>query len=192
MERNRVPTNRNKKGRTLRETTLQTNQTTPNKRPPMLRNWKTLITGSPKEPSRYKPEYDQLAYEHMATGKSETVLAIELGVTMDELIAWKRKHPSFGESLKKGIAASQAWWEELARNNIISPTPGRFNVALWIFNMKNRFGWTDRQDINQTNTNESILKIDLSTLSDEQLSQMEGMEGKDLKKTLQVLNGGKG
>ena len=172
-----------------------------NNRPTMTRDWakfRRSLPGRKSKPpgtydeTRYKPEFDALAIELLQEGKSIYAMAADMGVSVDEVGAWRRKHSSFDQCIKKGLILSQAYWEEIARQNIISPTPGRFNVALWIFNMKNRFGWADRQDINQTTTNENTLKIDLSSLTDDQLDSMEEMDAKTLKRSLMVLNGGKG
>ena len=50
-------------------------------------------------------------------------------------------------AVKKGEQLSQAWWLNIARENIISKYQGdNINATLWYMNMKNRFGWKDKQE----------------------------------------------
>lgn len=50
--------------------------------------------------------------------------------------------PEFRQAVKNAKAASNAWWERLGRKLAME---GGGNSAVWIFNMKNRFGWRDQK-----------------------------------------------
>lgn len=83
----------------------------------------------------------------MSEGKSKFVVAKALGVVTATLDAWEHTYEEFAEALHLGNEASRAWWEELARENIImTDKDTRFNVQLWTFNMKNRFKWADKPE----------------------------------------------
>lgn len=51
--------------------------------------------------------------------------------------------PEFQAAVKKGEEACNIWWERLGRKLAMD---GGGNSAVWIFNMKNRFGWRDKQE----------------------------------------------
>lgn len=50
--------------------------------------------------------------------------------------------PEFRQAVKEAQTACNMWWERLGRK---LASEGGGNSAVWIFNMKNRFGWRDVQ-----------------------------------------------
>lgn len=60
---------------------------------------------------------------------------------------WERlikEEPEFSETVKRCRALCEQWWLRLGREG----SAGKQDIqpTTWIFNMKNRFGWTDRTD----------------------------------------------
>lgn len=55
----------------------------------------------------------------------------------------------FWETIKKGRTLAQSWWEEKGRKNIKDKD---FNSTLWYMNMKNRYGWSDNRNIDDSKT----------------------------------------
>jgi len=96
-------------------------------------------------PSKYKPEYCQMLIDHMAKGYSFECFGADVLVTEKTLYNWIDSHPEFLQSKRLGEKLCQKWWETLGRGLAAGKTQG--NAAVFIFNMKNRFGWTDKRDL---------------------------------------------
>lgn len=63
----------------------------------------------PESTSKYKAEYDELAYNYCLLGATDAQLANFFGVKEQTINNWKNKHKSFFESLKKGKDSADAF-----------------------------------------------------------------------------------
>jgi transposase len=96
-------------------------------------------------PTKYLPEFCELAETTLAKGYSEAVLAGECGVCLDTISEWKNVHPEFSASIKLGRAKGARIWEDrLAR--LADENTG--NATGVIFGLKNRFpeAWRDKTE----------------------------------------------
>lgn len=59
-------------------------------------------------PSKYDPKFDDMAYKLCLLGATDKDIADILEVNQDTVNEWKKVHPSFSESLKKGKAIADA------------------------------------------------------------------------------------
>ena len=61
---------------------------------------------------------------------------------------YKEKYPNDFDTKKenKSMRMSRMYWEDRGLKGMNGHILG-FNATVWIFNMKNRFGWRDKQDI---------------------------------------------
>ena len=75
-------------------------------------------------------------------GASDVELRAELDISEDLWYRWMDEEPEFSQTVKKARMFCQIWWERQGRKMTTGEAQG--NATTWIFNMKNRFRWTDR------------------------------------------------
>lgn len=129
-------------------------------------------------PTKYKEEYCEMLIEHMSQGLSYESFAGLIKVAIDTLYEWQKVHPAFSEAKSLGKAqALLLWekegikglWDEVEYNEKGQKTYERkINNVMWVFNMKNRFGWRDKTEA-EVQESKSVIKIafDPSKLKDE-------------------------
>lgn len=59
----------------------------------------------------------------------------------------------FREAKADAVALSEIWWHKVGRAQATG-APG--NASVWIFNMKNRWGWRDQVQIDNTSSDGSM------------------------------------
>ena len=99
-------------------------------------------------PSKYTDDMPDRVVELMKDGASQAEVCLDLDICVDTLYDWTDKEssrykPLFSEAIKKGRQYSQGWWEKNGRLNLENKD---FNYTGWYMNMKNRFGWKDKQE----------------------------------------------
>lgn len=104
--------------------------------------------GRPKKqlddlPKGWKEKMLSLASE----GASHVEIQVEaLGCISNDL--WYRlidEEPEFSETVKRCDKLCESWWAKLGRQGANGSAD--INPTTWIFNMKNRFGWRDKQEL---------------------------------------------
>lgn len=96
----------------------------------------------PKTHSKYKKEFAEELPQMFANGESVAEVCIQLGVTRRAFYDWVEKYPDFADAYQDGKMHAEAWWSKLGR----AGAAGKVDIqpTVWIFNMKNKFGWVDR------------------------------------------------
>ena len=80
--------------------------------------------------TKYKQEYDELAFNYCLLGAKDTQLAEFFNVTEQTINNWKKDHPSFFESIKKGKQDADA---EVA-NSLFHRAKGYSHPEVKVFN----------------------------------------------------------
>lgn len=103
----------------------------------------------PGRPTKYRQEMGDRVIEMMREGASKLEVCADLDISYDTFLAYQERHPEFLESVKRGEDLSEAWWTHLGRMGATGEMPNA-NATFFVFNMKNRFNWSDRRDVHQT------------------------------------------
>lgn len=80
---------------------------------------------------------------------------------------------------KQRQALCEVWWERRGRK-MAEGDDG--NATVWIFNMKNRFGWRDKQEIDHSSTDGTMTPkpaIDATQLSTDALAEILALKNAD-------------
>jgi hypothetical protein len=76
---------------------------------------------------------------------------------------WLKEEEQFSETIKVGKMLSEAWWSRSGRKNLENKD---FSYTGWYMNMKNRFGWKDKQEIDQKTDISGDIKVTLNLNGD--------------------------
>lgn len=111
--------------------------------------------------SYYKKKMLPVVIEEFRGGASVIEVAAAIGIKRSTFYDWcnpssPRFNSDFKEAVDFGRDVSEAWWMRTGRDNLHNRN---FNSALWYMNMKNRFGWSDKQETRDASefTKESVL-----------------------------------
>lgn len=127
-------------------------------------------------PSEYDPAYCERVIALGKEGKSRAEIASALECSRQTLAAWEAAHPEFLSALQRAKDEELAWWEAKAREGLDNP---KFNAAIWAKSVNGRFPKEPYRDrVQVTGANDGpVQTVDLSGLSDEQLSALESIFG---------------
>jgi len=130
-------------------------------------------------PTMYRPEYCEELIEHMSRGLSFHSFAGKVGVSRETLYNWAERYPEFLYSKKIGEQKSLYFWETTGNDGMREKEhkddegktlyKEKLNSAIWIFNMKNRFKWTDRLETTEglaSKTDEELMQEAKELMSD--------------------------
>lgn len=65
----------------------------------------------------------------------------EFGISREVHARFKRDYEDYKEAFVLGETLCEAWWIGQGRKNLTNARG--YNVGIWCFNMKNKFGWRD-------------------------------------------------
>lgn len=115
-----------------------------------------MPAGRPKETLDRLPDgWQERVLELASQGASDVELRVELGLCIDTFYRFIDDEKEFSETIKRAHDLCQVWWEKNGRVNLDTK---EFNSTLWYMNMKNRFGWADKQEqkVDHTSKGEQV------------------------------------
>ena len=86
------------------------------------------------------------------SGGSEVKMRCLLGIGDSAWYTLLKDSVEFRKTVKTAKDLCQVWWEDAGQNMAVT---GDGNATSWIFNMKNRFNWHDRQQVDHTSSDGS-------------------------------------
>ena len=121
-------------------------------------------------PTDYEERYCEMVIAHMKQGLSFESFAGTIGVHKDTLFEWCKVHPEFSDSKKMGLELCRAYFERIGNAAMLGQPikdekTGKtidfknFNTTIWVFSMKNRFGWRDRTTVEHEGNPEKPIEI---------------------------------
>jgi hypothetical protein len=116
-------------------------------------------------PTKYKPEICKQLPELFEDGASIAEVCVELGITKSTFYEWGKKYREFSDAIKRGLVLSEAWWSRFGQQGAMGKVS--INPAMWIFNMKNRFGWADKQEITGAEGGEIVFTLAMGREDDD-------------------------
>lgn len=102
------------------------------------------MTNPVGHPTHYTPEICEKFIKYFRKGWSIEEICLELNVSVQTYYNWKAKYPEFFEAIKTGEFFSKGNWMKKGRKSLRDKD---FSYTGWYMNMKNRFGWTDKQEV---------------------------------------------
>ena len=90
-------------------------------------------------------DWAETALKEYASGASDQEVAYALRITMRKFNDTYATDPAFMEIVDQGRDWAKAYWLKIGRENLNDKS---FNGPLWFNNMKNRFAWADKTEVN--------------------------------------------
>jgi len=90
-------------------------------------------------------------------GASIVELAVILDISRDTYYRLSEDHEYFFDIVKKCKELSEVWWLRQGRKQLENKD---FSYTGWYMNMKNRFGWADKQETKQETSGKIEIKVD--------------------------------
>lgn len=86
-------------------------------------------------------------------GQSAVTIRCKLGIGISGWETLLEDSEDFRETVKEAKALCEHWWEERGREMAMGEDG---NATVWIFNMKNRFGWKDKTEMDHKSSDGSM------------------------------------
>lgn len=106
-------------------------------------------------------------------GQSMEEVTGVLGISDESFLKLVGRFPEFKEAFDQGKKLSRKWWDKTGRMNSAGVING--NSVTWKFNMQNRFGWAEKQEVDSKSSDGSMTPksaIDFEKLDDATIEKL--------------------
>ncbi len=90
-----------------------------------------------------EPSLQEKMISLYSEGASDVEVAASLGLPKARFMEMYEENTGFQKVVDVGRTMSEAWWNQVARRNLLSKG---WQGSTWAFNMKNRYNWMDKMD----------------------------------------------
>lgn len=119
-------------------------------------------------PTKYQSKFCEYALHYLGQGYSKEALAGILCINKDTLYEWLKRHDEFSDAVTMGEAKSRRHWERLTVDYVVHTKNGKqINGQVYQLNMKNRFNYRDKQEIEVGEETRKSFAFDLDTKPEE-------------------------
>ncbi len=108
-------------------------------------------------PTKYNDKMPKAIEEALASGKSVTQFAAQIGVNRSSIYEWAQHHEEFSAALSRGQEASQAYWESELQSMMYDRNVNAPLVKLYF---ANRFNWHDKAEVDNKSSDGSMSGVD--------------------------------
>jgi len=88
-------------------------------------------------------DWEKIIMDCGQNGQSAVTIRCKLGIGESAWDTLLEDSEEFRRTIKDAKALCEHWWEERGREMALGSDG---NATVWIFNMKNRFGWKDKTE----------------------------------------------
>lgn len=104
-----------------------------------------MTVGRPKiTPADFPKGWQEHVIKEMSEGASQREIQGYLDISDPTFTRLVKEDEEFFRTIKKGLRLSALWWEKEGRTSLRDKD---FSYTGWYMNMKNRFGWADKKEI---------------------------------------------
>ena len=112
-------------------------------------------------PTKYRKEMCETMLDLFKGGATVAEVCVELDIHRDTFYQWVKEKPEFSDTYKKGKELAEKWWAKIGQAGMLGKLEQPINSAMWIFNMKARFKWQDRHEVEVINETPQRIEIKL-------------------------------
>jgi transposase len=129
-------------------------------------------------PTKYKPEYCEMIVEHMAKGYTLETFAATIDTSKNTIYEWEKAHQEFRDACARARIKCQMMWETEGIHGLHNG----MNSSHWAFNMKNRFGWKDKIEVDQQTAITGSIGVDLVQMTEGEKIKLLKKQAEELEK----------
>ena len=97
-----------------------------------------------------------------SVGGSDVELRVELGISNTGWYSLIENDTIFSETIKNGKELCEAWWLRTGRTGLWQQKDApQLNYTGWYMQMKNRFGWADKQEVKNSGVQKIIIEEEI-------------------------------